>query len=33
VTETRADRYDVQADDTVAGEAERLLEEMPAAPA
>jgi hypothetical protein len=29
VIETRADRYDVQADDSVAGEAERLLAQMP----
>jgi hypothetical protein len=29
VTETRAERYEVQVDDDVAGEAERLLERMP----
>ena len=31
-TETRAGRYEVQVDDDVAGEAERLLERMPPAP-
>jgi hypothetical protein len=30
VAETRADRYEVQVDDSVAGEAERLLEPTPA---
>lgn len=29
LTETRADRYEVQVEDGVAGEAERLLERMP----
>jgi hypothetical protein len=29
VTQTRADRYEVQVDDGVAGDAERLLEQMP----
>jgi hypothetical protein len=29
VADTRADRYEVQADEAVAGEAERLLERMP----
>jgi hypothetical protein len=30
VTDTRAERYEVQVDDAVAGEAERLLDRMPA---
>jgi hypothetical protein len=33
LTETRAERYEVQVDDSVAGEAERLLERMPPVPA
>ena len=33
LTETRAERYEVQVEDSVAGEAERLLERMPPLPA